>query len=514
MVASFVGTVSSGIQDVSAILPLLGTEQCERHVGSALCGGGKGGYLYAAVTPLSIFGSLGTAKAAFGIMVSSYPLHGSRILRQMGFELKGDAAAMIAATGDRYLAESRLLALLQAHFVRSAQHLSAVPAETAPRLLGNLGISHPAFCLWNLKLLIFSLVAALLGVGPYLHFSIQHHTSSLPRSLAFPLLRVIGGLLCVFPAQLMIQHRLLVILQQRILFQRINDLVVDRHDVKLPAKWKDSFPSEEALTSLCEFLETSLAEETPFAQIVLAAMDDKIAPGNVTEKLKCHITDSWYATILRVLLLIGFLLTLVGYVGCFTIIQDSKSTPSDTYLWLGLEAFLSLVRMMVWGWNPGWDDSDGITLALTKPKDNPFRSITIHETGKSQDLDIMDETDFWEKMTAYCGLSDPSDLRKIVGFKPWYAWTSLRGENRLCLFLERNQDLFCMMDQGTDPIFYNLGKDDIKWPFERELPKEHHLMVDQTFKLAVFAHYSFIISARSSRPFHLLRTSWTLLDSS
>ena len=51
-------TLTGGIQDIAALLPLIGTDQCEKHVGSAL----DGGFLYAAATPLSIFGSLGVVK--------------------------------------------------------------------------------------------------------------------------------------------------------------------------------------------------------------------------------------------------------------------------------------------------------------------------------------------------------------------------------------------------------------------------------------------------------------------
>ncbi|KAJ7671898.1 hypothetical protein B0H14DRAFT_2424285 [Mycena olivaceomarginata] len=94
--SSFGTTVSSGIQDISAILSLFGTEQCELHVGSALRGGGRGGYLYAAITPVSIFGSLGAAKAAFTIMLLGLGV-GARTLKSVGFEPKGDvvAAAML-----------------------------------------------------------------------------------------------------------------------------------------------------------------------------------------------------------------------------------------------------------------------------------------------------------------------------------------------------------------------------------------------------------------------------------
>ena len=59
-------TLTGGIQDISAILPLLGTEQCSDQVSSAL----TRGYLYAAATPMSIFGSLGVVSAGFKTLVA------------------------------------------------------------------------------------------------------------------------------------------------------------------------------------------------------------------------------------------------------------------------------------------------------------------------------------------------------------------------------------------------------------------------------------------------------------
>jgi len=60
-------TLTGGIQDIAALLPLLGTDQCEKHVGSAL----DGGYLYAAAAPLSIFGSLVIVKMGISVLISS-----------------------------------------------------------------------------------------------------------------------------------------------------------------------------------------------------------------------------------------------------------------------------------------------------------------------------------------------------------------------------------------------------------------------------------------------------------
>src|ERR1700749_3579471 len=64
---SFGGTLTGGIQDISALLPLLGTEECEEHVSSAL----TYGYLYAAASPISLFGSLGITRAGFKVLMSA-----------------------------------------------------------------------------------------------------------------------------------------------------------------------------------------------------------------------------------------------------------------------------------------------------------------------------------------------------------------------------------------------------------------------------------------------------------
>ncbi len=111
-------TVTNGIQDISALLPLLGTEQCETHVGSAL----SEGWLYVAATPLSIFGSLGIARAGFKALLAGSPLRGSKFLRNSGFKPSGTNLSLImldksdegakTENRDRHLAETNIMAKL------------------------------------------------------------------------------------------------------------------------------------------------------------------------------------------------------------------------------------------------------------------------------------------------------------------------------------------------------------------------------------------------------------------
>ena len=82
-------TLTGGIQNVAAILPLLSTEQCSVQVSSAL----TRGYLYAAASPMSIFGSLGVVTAGFKTLLACFSvrdIEGAKILGNIGFELQGE----------------------------------------------------------------------------------------------------------------------------------------------------------------------------------------------------------------------------------------------------------------------------------------------------------------------------------------------------------------------------------------------------------------------------------------
>lgn len=116
--ASDIGrTLTSGIQDISALLPLLGTEQCEEHISSGL----TKGYLYVAATPMSIFGTLGMARTGFKALVASISIErwnitGAQMLADAGFHPRGTNLPLIMVDKqekNRYFAEKQLDTLLK-----------------------------------------------------------------------------------------------------------------------------------------------------------------------------------------------------------------------------------------------------------------------------------------------------------------------------------------------------------------------------------------------------------------
>ncbi|KAJ7770625.1 hypothetical protein B0H16DRAFT_1365093, partial [Mycena metata] len=111
---SILGVATSGIQDISALLPLLGTDQCEKHISGAL----DRGLSYVAATPLSIFGSLGIVKAGFTTLWASVDIsifHGPQQMRNAGVQPVGmikQITHISEAEDSAHVAEARLRTIL------------------------------------------------------------------------------------------------------------------------------------------------------------------------------------------------------------------------------------------------------------------------------------------------------------------------------------------------------------------------------------------------------------------
>lgn len=543
---SFGTTLSSGIQDLSAILSLLGTEQCEVHVGSALRGGGRGGYLYAAVTPLSIFGSLGVAKAAFTIMLLGFPQRGAKILQQMGFDAKGDVLSLLMPEAEekRYGAESRLLTLLQRHYLGPSAH--KIQVERPPIS----GLHLPGIRPWNLWLLGTSALVACLGATPYLHFTVLHHTSFPALGIFFPICRVVGGLLCVFPGQLLLQYRIQMILRQRMLFAGINNLLNNEgwriESLSEYIQWDERYASEVCLTSLRDFLQAPMDNALkdniePFLNVLARALRRNPVVGGpptdaanadppkatadagaIAMQLEQAQRNTAARVVMQILLLMGFIMALVGYVGCFTIVQNAPNS-TDTYIWLGAEAVLAFVRLLVWAANPSWDDSDGVLLIMDCSN---RESLPVVESDKDlpHTFEVMSGRTFWETLEAYCGAVNIEDIRSVRGFRSWYSWIKKSDEAEMLSIILREEGtggytVMCTMKAPPDLQFHNaeLTSDDgitITAKQTKRLDKNHPLMKSSEFRMVVFEHYISILALkhRVSRS-SATQASWALSHS-
>jgi hypothetical protein len=194
-------TITGGIQDVSALLPLLGTEQCEDHASSAL----TKGYLYAAATPMSLFVSLGLAHAGIKTFVacldiSSFNIRGALMLSNMGFRSEGTNVKLIMLDHNdkdkRHLVETRLDQLLDELHVDKTKII---------------GVRHQSKQ-WNVLMVAYTAFFCLLGVIPYIYLNVQGgSTLSYRTRWTFPTVRAMGGFLTAITIQVIIQRRIMVL---------------------------------------------------------------------------------------------------------------------------------------------------------------------------------------------------------------------------------------------------------------------------------------------------------------
>jgi len=431
-------TLTGGIQDIAALLPLLGTDQCEKHVGSAL----EKGYLYAAATPLSIFGSLGIVKIGISVLVSSisipkpsfsfkftpYPKlsvsfqgHrwlGARILDNAGFKPVGTVASLIAMDGTRYMAETRLMEILKEKHIEDPERVSVEWNSTE----------------WNVMLVLCIMVAAVCSVIPYAALVSPRFRPSVVHSpWIFPLLRTVGGSLATVCCQFLIQSRVIILMKNRIIFMIMNRVLFD--DPKLKSnisdqdirgqnvfRWGENDSSEECLWNLEQYLRSQCSNtkrsteehhDRPRDISIPMGTFEFTKAQEVLDKLRNvrndHIhTSSFnraFIFISWIFLSLSLPATVTGYIGCFTLVSGSGG--NGPLIWLLLEAGLSIIRILVWAWNPSFDERTGITVGLKLVDHQPLvtteKVIEVIEQTGEKTLSLVPERQFLEWITSYTG---------------------------------------------------------------------------------------------------------------
>jgi len=114
---------------------------------------------------------------------------------------------------------------------------------------------------------------------------------------------------------------------------------------------------------------------------------------------RAFIFTSW------IILSLSLPATVAGYIGCFTLVSGSHG--NGPLIWLLLEAGLSIIRILVWAWNPSFDERTGITLGLKLVDDQPLVTTekdvdVIKQTGENT-LSLVPERQFLEWITSYTG---------------------------------------------------------------------------------------------------------------
>ncbi|KAG6808973.1 hypothetical protein H0H92_002192, partial [Tricholoma furcatifolium] len=212
--SSVVSTLIGGIQDISALLPLLGTEQCEEFVSSAL----YSGYLYAAASPMSLFGSLGVARAGAkaliaAISIPSWRFFGAEKLKNAEFTAFGNLSLIMMDNDypQLYLAETSLDFLLDEMKLKNMLTVQD---------LQRLRLRMPTFQ-WNVKIL--------------------------------------GTFVTTIFLQIVIERRLLTILRKRLIFHALKN-GNNMASINVP-EWEDKISSERTLSYLDDFIHRRSAKD-------------------------------------------------------------------------------------------------------------------------------------------------------------------------------------------------------------------------------------------------------------
>jgi hypothetical protein len=147
-----------------------------------------------------------------------------------------------------------------------------------------------------------------------------------------------------------------------------------------------------------------------------AASEEEI-PRERLESIRDRIIEANGSSVLMwiflILLFIGIVASVAGYIGCFSAVQGARSSQEALY-WLCLEAGLSIIRIILWGLNPKGDDAPPLELKLKLDKHSPLPTCTSYANDIEDEmvLPLVRATEFLETITSYAGLvkrfSDPS----------------------------------------------------------------------------------------------------------
>ncbi|KAF8810444.1 hypothetical protein BYT27DRAFT_7336680, partial [Phlegmacium glaucopus] len=168
-------TLTGGIQDIAAILPLL----------------------------------LGMVRAGFKTLVACFSfgdIEGAKILGNMGFEPQGENLSLIMVeTGKgrnrgRYIIETRMDELIKELNIDKNRIT---------------GVSHKSAA-WNVKMMATTAFLCAFSIAPYIYVNLGTATNNLKESTrwVFPVLRATGGFITATLIQLLIQRQIIILSEQ------------------------------------------------------------------------------------------------------------------------------------------------------------------------------------------------------------------------------------------------------------------------------------------------------------
>jgi hypothetical protein len=443
-ISSFVTTLSGGIQDISALLSLLGTEQCARHTGTVLLGG----WIYAWATPISVFGSLGVAQTALSVFLATLSFkkfQGARHLRDSGYTCEGEVATMVTLQkqpeGYYYVADKRLQAMVDELHIDDPDTLT---------------VSCQITC-WN-WLMAFSMVfVPPFALIPYINlfrvYAHQNPESGFP-SWAWLIFRIMGTIICIISVQWALQIRIITILKRRLIFKSLLKVIgsngavselVRQSTTQHPFGWERKLTAEECIWSLekkiSEMNSTDQEKglEEPWSILKKTLLAEK--------KRQSLSPNNFLLAFCQLGLIIGSTSIIIGYIGTFIFVSTAaRSGSKDALFWALLEAGVSLLRFGAWASNPPWDDYNTnlifhFTLQATHVADTTGEYAEVLDEMRT--IPLMGERDFFSRVTAFAG---PVQRFEAKGLILYYTWAKdKQGQQVLYVTVHDPVTTYCFL---------------------------------------------------------------------
>ena len=109
-------------------------------------------------------------------------------------------------------------------------------------------------------------------------------------------------------------------------------------------------------------------------------------------------------------LLLGVVASVVGYIGCFSVVQSTQAS-SGPVSWLCLEAMLSLLRMYIWSLDLQSDDAPPLEFVLALDDEPPLPTCNKYNEYINEDkvLPLTRADQFLNSLTSFAGLIDRFD---------------------------------------------------------------------------------------------------------
>ena len=277
-------------------------------------------------------------------------------------------------------------------------------------------------------MILVTAIFSLLGMIPYIHINLGGSNLTHFSQWTFPILRAVGGFLTASTMQILIQRRIgRLTARHRAKFnqsetldragERPGQIPGNTNNAECPPAvdvargsqgeaHSDAGARRGGHNSGIGDVERGLSvSDAPDPASDSTPTEGQLGKSNSSQHDTASGLTGTVDWVFLILLLAGILSTVVGDVGCFSVVQNAKSRTGPLS-WLCLEAGLSIIRIVLWGLNPKGDDAPPLELILRLDHGTILPTCNVDNTRIMQQeiLPLTRSSQFLNMITSFAGL--------------------------------------------------------------------------------------------------------------